>query len=356
MLGCNARWLSSPGNLQAGLAMLIACSVATLVGLMLTSSVAAGPEGAGVLLTGGNPCNPKEPWGGSCRQYRYPDANATADIASTCKMMPAMCSCEVSKLCAAGKPGASSQYCQPFSLLATVCAADHMSSMSGCDGYNALCSPGNSTVLQCTADRPVPGFVSTEDAVKAIVGMCGSMGGMPGCKDCTSSKNCAKPIEALSQVCKSMPGMAGCIPFMRMCAAARPVLGELCPAGAATDNAYCDGQTVMYMGGFTAGFEGGTCIKILFWTLDSRPKYICGLIFAATLGIATELLLAFRRATLDGGGGPLGTVMHVVQLVLGYFLMLMAMSYHIPVFLAVISGVGIGHYVALRWQRMAAKR
>ena len=30
--------------------------------------------------------------------------------------------------------------------------------------------------------------------------------------------------------------------------------------------------------------------------------------------------------------------MHVVQLVLGYFLMLMAMSYHIPVFLAVISG------------------
>ena len=72
-----------------------------------------------------------------------------------------------------------------------------------------------------------------------------------------------------------------------------------------------------------------------------------------SLGLATELLIVFRKVALAGSDNAIfGTAMHVVQLVLGYFLMLMAMTYHVPVFVAVIAGVGIGHWIGLRWRRM----
>ncbi|XP_072421649.1 protein SLC31A2 [Chiloscyllium punctatum] len=42
----------------------------------------------------------------------------------------------------------------------------------------------------------------------------------------------------------------------------------------------------------------------------------------------------------------LQSVLHIIQVVLSYFLMLCAMSYNVWVFLSVIAGAGIGYFVA----------
>jgi hypothetical protein len=77
--------------------------------------------------------------------------------------------------------------------------------------------------------------------------------------------------------------------------------------------------------------------------------------------VASEGFLALRRSAFgpkfqkDGRAlglrvpqclaGGLVAGLHMLQLVLGYFLMLLAMTYHIPLFVAVVFGVGLGHWL-----------
>ena len=105
-----------------------------------------------------------------------------------------------------------------------------------------------------------------------------------------------------------------------------------------------------------SGFElhKADCVILLFrgWTLDSPAAFALGVIGTFTLGILTEWLTWARRRILATSprlrrrprayraamGGAF-----TVQVTLGYFLMLAAMTYQGELFLAVVLGLGAGH-------------
>jgi len=116
----------------------------------------------------------------------------------------------------------------------------------------------------------------------------------------------------------------------------------------------------MYMNGFVWGFDGDTCVVLLSsaLTLNTRVKYVCGLLGVVFIGILYEGLGYVRRSTAAGVWPScwictkpasfsqrlwLDTGFHVLQIGIGYTLMLVAMTYHIPLFLCVLVGIGIGH-------------
>jgi hypothetical protein len=170
---------------------------------------------------------------------RYNDA--AKDIGFLCLKMPAMCSCEVWTGCQSKDN--SGHYCDPFSVLADVCVPDGMAEMSGCSSYNKLCVQ-NSTVQQCHSDAAMPNFLPTSKAKSAILSMCSSMGGMPGCDECTKGGKCATPLESLGKVCRSMSGMAECQEYQQMCDSGGTAVATFC-GGRAPSNGFCTGKTTM---------------------------------------------------------------------------------------------------------------
>ena len=102
----------------------------------------------------------------------------------------------------------------------------------------------------------------------------------------------------------------------------------------------------------------GTCLTLLFdgWILNSRLKYACGLFFTFLWGLTSEYLVSVRRTQFggDASGGRaegaasttrdlLDTMLYRLQMSVGYCLMLVAMTYHLPFLAAIAVGVAVGH-------------
>ncbi|KAJ1452897.1 hypothetical protein M885DRAFT_619504 [Pelagophyceae sp. CCMP2097] len=131
-------------------------------------------------------------------------------------------------------------------------------------------------------------------------------------------------------------------------------------AGAATFNAsslgaggFCFGEGAdMHMDGFRSVFETHRpqCLNLLFteWTLDTPGRFAAGAVGVAGLGLLAEALTLGRRKLHGAKTGrrsrkaaTLG--LYCAQLVLGYFLMLAAMSYSAELFAAACLGLTLGH-------------
>ena len=119
------------------------------------------------------------------------------------------------------------------------------------------------------------------------------------------------------------------------------------------------------MSGFA--FAPADCIILLFteWRLDTAAKFWLAILGTVALGVAGEALTWFRRNRMSSAAalarpGQLGQLVRwlrrgparwraamatlfVVQATLGYFLMLVAMTYQGELFIAVILGLGLGH-------------
>merc|ERR1712166_229761 len=127
---------------------------------------------------------------------------------------------------------------------------------------------------------------------------------------------------------------------------------------------YCQGATDMYMTGFQWPPSGGTdfqCVMILidYFTLDSRAKFAAGCFVTVLLGILLEAIVCFRRIAskwllpqepgrnvyysikLHGVSG----LIYGAQLTVGYLLMLVVMTYSIPLFMCVIIGLVLGNII-----------
>lgn len=91
------------------------------------------------------------PSAAACSQYKYPQANAAADLSKLCSAMHFMSACSVSQACNASGagpegnprgPGAAQvsknnpDICDPFQHVTTVCKLDGMGRMSGRRGGN----------------------------------------------------------------------------------------------------------------------------------------------------------------------------------------------------------------------------
>jgi hypothetical protein len=119
---------------------------------------------------------------------------------------------------------------------------------------------------------------------------------------------------------------------------------------AARDNdVYCYGGTSMYMDGFHWIHET-TCVIYLFpqWILSTQGKFVAACFGTLLFGVLVEYVISRRRdsvTTLPAGYYRLvasaGT--YGLQLAMGYVIMLVVMTYSIPLFLCCVMGLVGGH-------------
>ena len=119
-----------------------------------------------------------------------------------------------------------------------------------------------------------------------------------------------------------------------------PVPGEI-------GEQYCYGGTSMYMDGFH--WLDSTCVIFLFptWVLSTPFKFGVACFGAILFGIALELVLYKRRTVYALSAGYrrliLSALVYGVQLTMGYFIMLIVMTYSGPLFFSCVLGMVMGH-------------
>jgi len=132
----------------------------------------------------------------------------------------------------------------------------------------------------------------------------------------------------------------------------------VCVEDSATGFCNSDYAVSMYMDGFTnpTADANQACVVFLFknWTLDSKAKFAGACIGTILAGIALEALIALRRRLRDkkktrppskAGLYISEGLFYGVQTTLGYFLMLIAMTFSSPLFACVVIGLLIGHLI-----------
>lgn len=135
--------------------------------------------------------------------------------------------------------------------------------------------------------------------------------------------------------------------------------------GVATEDSggFCKGSGVdMYMQGFVSyltgkyrehgGSETPQCLALWFeeWELDTRSKFNWACVGCLFLGAATEAVSWIRRNVKQLLRGqpllleiPVMCFLYAGQLTLGYFDMLVAMTYQVELFVCVVLGLALGH-------------
>lgn len=115
------------------------------------------------------------------------------------------------------------------------------------------------------------------------------------------------------------------------------------------NDVYCYGGTSMYMDGFH-WIHQTTCVIYLFpgWVLSTRGKFAAACIGTIILGILVEYVIFNRRKTMIGfekGYGRLAasSAFYGLQLTLGYIIMLVVMTYSIPLCMCCVLGFVCGH-------------
>merc|ERR1719473_2156243 len=133
-----------------------------------------------------------------------------------------------------------------------------------------------------------------------------------------------------------------------------------CPNKSKTSDAFCNGQgTDMFMGGFVATGNGDdSCLMFLHSSLimDSPWKFFVGCLATVLLGVLNEYVVSvrrnFKKANVSGRWFIAGTgLLYVINLIFGYLLMLLAMTYSYEIFAMVLLGLVIGHL----WFNRAAR-
>jgi len=114
-----------------------------------------------------------------------------------------------------------------------------------------------------------------------------------------------------------------------------------------TGGKYCYGGTSMYMEGFT--WQGTTCVIYLFqsWVLSTPVKFALAALGSILFGILLEFILWKRRSVYALSPGLrrlcLSALVYGVQLSMGYFIMLVIMTYSGPLFICTVGGMMLGH-------------
>lgn len=126
---------------------------------------------------------------------------------------------------------------------------------------------------------------------------------------------------------------------------------------AAASQQFCYGGTSMYMDGFH--WTDPTCVIYLFpaWVLSSRASLVGASLGTILFGVATEAVVKYRRVSIQAappGWKRLGvsSAMYGLQLTMGYLIMLVVMTYSLPLFMSVVFGFMCGH-VLLNWDQVS---
>ena len=111
------------------------------------------------------------------------------------------------------------------------------------------------------------------------------------------------------------------------------------------------------MEGFQWALKGeSSCINLFFesWTLNTRGKFILGMLGVVLLGVGTEGISRIRHGVLNKARGChpeehlkytlLQTGLHGLHAFSGYILMLATMTFSCEMMLSVIIGLMLGYY------------
>lgn len=139
-----------------------------------------------------------------------------------------------------------------------------------------------------------------------------------------------------------------------------PVKNETAPPQAVpvvSQDSFCDtaAHVDMYMSGFTSTHSRDRpCIVLLFkgWRLDSALKFALACITVVLMGIATQGLIALRPIVQQRTSGmsslsirSVESIMFGLQVTLGWFMMLVAMTFSTELFCSATGGLIAGHFV-----------
>jgi len=293
-----------------------------------------------------------------CMHYELPAETVTADVDSLCAAMPFMTGCSLRSSCASGLDSRYPEYCAEFAILGSLC--HDMPGMAGCSNYVSMCAEG-SVVESCdTPFLPLPGTMATEADISQ---MCSShaMGACAEYFACSAQGPAGCDLlSTYSDVCLSHTGMPECASHREMCA--------LVPA-----SSYCNIEDSDYPVVMRMYFHTGLREYILFegWVPETEAEFAGSWFAVFFMGIFLEFLRAVRAffeyrmspskcACADSvksfstfvAERPLRpavdfmrSCLHLVDVCWALLLMLVAMTFNVALFFAVVIGAAFGNLI-----------
>ena len=124
-----------------------------------------------------------------------------------------------------------------------------------------------------------------------------------------------------------------------------------------SEGAFCAGTGMVMLNGFQSTV-GNTCVLFLFQgaAVDTATKYAFAILGVFVIAFLNEILrwtrahlslrtFGFSRTYSQNGIDISVSLLFAVQMILAYWIMLFIMLYEYVFFIAIIAGLGIGHYV-----------
>ncbi|KYR01229.1 endosomal membrane protein [Tieghemostelium lacteum] len=314
-----------------------------------------------------------------CVGYQYPEANATADINSLCTAMFYMPVCDLQQACQ--KASLTSGVCSAWSLLADSCTYD-MPMMQGCKNFNSICS-NTSVVKACKDYDSITGLPNTDVLNEQIFSICNEMS-MEPCTQCPISTTVAPAylkcdqLDVYTALCMSMPDMSQCSEWKEMCKSGSP----LSESGISSD--FCSKPNSEASPLMQMFFHTGILDYILFksWVPRTTREFAgswFAIFFAAVFFECMKTLRAIlekkwepkpnsdssddlvKSSLLSGSYPPwswrdiIRGFLHGLELTMSYLLMLVAMTFNVALFFAVIAGTIFGNIAVGRFRSYKPK-
>ena len=287
----------------------------------------------------------------------YTEAMRSSDLDGLCTAMPGMSGCVVRADCQSGD--ISSSVCEDWGLLHDICSG-MMSHMAHCKHFSELCLTNNKTVVsQCTSTKGINNLISSEDASKLAREVCDEMK-VEACSECTKS-SCPAPLRALSNLCRSMPHMKECTSWAHMCVSNPGDLGALCGKKTMPDERSCTRAPMNML------FHSNLNDAVLFDGLYActAPSYLFTWLCIAVVGVLSEFLKSLKIRCLkkiakmqrpSRGTEALQLLLTFVISMVNYSAMLIAMTFNVGYFFAVVSGLAIGKFFFIERQKINSVR
>ena len=238
--------------------------------------------------------------------------------------------------------------CEDWSLLHDICFG-MMSRMADCTHFSQLCLNNNRTVVsQCSSTHGIKNLISGEEASKLSQDICAEMV-MEQCPQCTA-KSCPVPLRTLSDLCLSMPHMKQCASWSHMCASNQGELQAFCESNVspAIDTCKQAPMNMLFHSSLNDAvlFEGlYACTPLSYliawlsiamgsfcyeWLKSTKNQYLREVRSMKKVTVGTEILLLFFT---------------IILVMMSYGAMLIAMTFNVGYFCAVVTGLGVGKYV-----------
>lgn len=296
-----------------------------------------------------------------CKGFKLPDVRKHID--NSCGMMW-MPGCTIDNICKDSKYNnteTKNTLCSEFSVLIDLCT-DHLMGV-GCRHWKKMCQPedSNSVVDQCKTPNLGHVLPNTKESKQLVEDICNDMP-MDGCEKCKPGDGHCDYLEVYSHLCIQMPEMHQCMKWKGLCKVVPN--WPLCDPN---DNA--DAPPVMRM-----YFHTGIKDYVLFkeWVPKSNLGYfgtwvavfVMGVLFDGLKFIRTRLENKWAQSSEYEKINEHGNIdthqnkshatkfrwtvdiprgfLQALETTWGYFLMLIAMTFNVGLFMAVIAGSFFG--------------